>query len=300
MLIDLPVYDPVFNKMITSCQLAQPDFFFLFFSKKFLQSILKTTYLKEMTAPLNALSVALCAIAMLCASMTLVAAQLPDNIRAEDISRAQRNVFASMTKEEKVMLIRCQLCHDVLDSVKAYVATPELIVGQRGADIAPKACGLVSAALSEGGIIYAQRGADYAGAAMKLVEETCGLLMDDIAQPYADYIDTLLDGAVPSSIPCDLVCPGAEAKQKQTERMTEALKTIKAADANRERERAEGRTTGGGDRRTASASASESSSLVSDVLLIGSLSVVAWLSLKAYRLAAASNSGGGKKTTRRK
>lgn len=237
---------------------------------------------------------------LLCISVavmsTLAHAQLPDDIRAEDVARAQRNIFSTMSSEEKTMLIRCQLCHDILDSIKAYVQDPELIrAGQSGAQIAPQACAIVAAALTEGGPIYAQRGADYGKAALKLVEEACGLLMDDIAPQYVAYIDNLLDGTTTEFTPCDSVCPGAADRQKQTERMTEALRSIKAADQQRAREQQQQQQRVGG------RSPSSEPSWVTDVLLVGGLAVVAWLSIKAYRLAAvASNGSSGKKNSRRK
>jgi hypothetical protein len=228
------------------------------------------------------------------------------SVTHEQIQEAQRHVFERMTTTEKTMLVRCQLCHDISDAITAFVQTTKLT---KDASTTPSdaaklvvadACSIVQVALSEGGTIFKQRGPQYGEAALALAKETCALLMEEIAPLYENYVDSLLDlvAAAPAEdnggislppSPCDAVCPGAQQKAKQHDQLAAALKRIKEREAFGEQEEDNdfGASHTNVRQRPSASKRSDASSTLVDALLVVGLMVVGWVSLKAYRLAAA-------------
>ena len=151
------------------------------------------------------------------------------------------HVVASLSDDERIGLLRCQLCHDVKDALQANAKTRE--ASAAGASrMVDDACSILDGALERGGVVFNQRGAAYAQAAAGIAKAACPLLVSELHDPLVAFAGSTL-GVIPDDEdaairfdpddtardPCFVVCPQGKEKQKQRSRLQDLLNSNSGA-----------------------------------------------------------------------
>ena len=119
------------------------------------------------------------------------------NRRPRDPEEASRghhevgdHVVASLSDDERIGLLRCQLCHDVKDALQANAKTREASAAA-ASRMADDACSILDGALERGGVVFNQRGAAYAQAAAGIAKAACPLLVSELRDPLVTFAGTV-------------------------------------------------------------------------------------------------------------